>query len=140
MINHAQVQIGMRISVMPLARRSRVVAMKFSEPSSCPTQKSGDGNGPEILPPAKTGTRVLANGAERRVSGPSGNRGSIGNKKCQNEDEEADERGPERHHVEPRKRHVFRADLNRQKIIAKASKRGVGQDEEHHERSVHGQQ
>src|ERR1700674_674172 len=38
-INHAQVQIGMRIRVMPLARRSRVVAMKLSAPRSDPMQK-----------------------------------------------------------------------------------------------------
>ena len=39
-MNHAQVQMGMRIRVMPLARRSRVVAMKFSAPNSEPMQKS----------------------------------------------------------------------------------------------------
>src|SRR5208283_5590697 len=38
-MNHAQVQMGMRIKVMPLARRSRVVAMKFSAPSKDPMQK-----------------------------------------------------------------------------------------------------
>src|SRR5277367_2394442 len=37
-MNHAQVEIGMRISVMPLARKSKVVAMKFSDPSNCPIQ------------------------------------------------------------------------------------------------------
>src|ERR1041385_3902604 len=38
-MNHAQVEIGMRISVMPFARRSKVVVMKFRDPSSCPMQK-----------------------------------------------------------------------------------------------------
>src|SRR2546421_12991872 len=38
-MNHAQVQIGMRIRVMPLARKSSVVAMKLSAPSRDPTQK-----------------------------------------------------------------------------------------------------
>src|SRR3974377_593845 len=37
--NHAHVHSGIRISVMPLARRSRVVAMKFKAPSSDATQK-----------------------------------------------------------------------------------------------------
>src|SRR2546425_6366945 len=38
-MNHAQVDMGMRASDMPLVRRSSVVAMKFNDPKSCPTQK-----------------------------------------------------------------------------------------------------
>ena len=38
-MNHAQVENGMRASDMPLVRRSSVVAMKFSAPRSCATQK-----------------------------------------------------------------------------------------------------
>jgi len=38
-MNHAQVENGMRASDMPLVRRSSVVAMKFRAPSSCATQK-----------------------------------------------------------------------------------------------------
>src|SRR5271155_5016082 len=37
-MNQAQVQMGMRMKVMPLARRSMVVAMKFNAPSSEPAQ------------------------------------------------------------------------------------------------------
>src|SRR5580765_1029128 len=33
-MNHAQVTIGIRERVMPLVRRSRVVAMKFNDPNS----------------------------------------------------------------------------------------------------------
>ena len=39
-MNHAQLTIGMRASVMPLVRRSSVVAIKFSEPSSEAMQKT----------------------------------------------------------------------------------------------------
>ena len=39
-MNHAQVENGIRASDMPLVRRSSVVAMKFSDPSSCAMQKS----------------------------------------------------------------------------------------------------
>src|SRR5258708_11738439 len=39
-MNHAQLTIGMRASVMPLVRRSSVVAMKFNAPSSEPIQKT----------------------------------------------------------------------------------------------------
>ena len=38
-MNQAQVEKGMRASVIPLVRRSSVVAMKLSDPSSWPTQK-----------------------------------------------------------------------------------------------------
>ena len=37
-MNHAQVVYGMRARVMPLARKSKVVAMKFKAPSSEPMQ------------------------------------------------------------------------------------------------------
>src|ERR1700730_12631603 len=38
-MNHAHVQYGSRPNVIPLVRRSRVVAMKFRPPTNCPTQK-----------------------------------------------------------------------------------------------------
>jgi hypothetical protein len=38
-MNHAQVQNGIRASDMPFVRRSSVVAMKLSDPSSCAMQK-----------------------------------------------------------------------------------------------------
>src|SRR6266852_2092805 len=39
-MNHAQALRGRRIRLMPLTRRSRVVVMKFNEPSNWPTQNS----------------------------------------------------------------------------------------------------
>jgi hypothetical protein len=59
-MNHAQVQIGMRIKVMPLARRSSVVAMKFSAPSSEAGAENGDGDGHSSLSPAKPGPASLS--------------------------------------------------------------------------------
>ena len=37
-MNHAQVENGMRARDIPLVRKSSVVVMKFSDPSSCATQ------------------------------------------------------------------------------------------------------
>ena len=37
-MNHAQVEYGMRASDIPFVRRSSVVVMKFNAPSSCATQ------------------------------------------------------------------------------------------------------
>src|SRR5580700_2070255 len=70
-MNHAQVQSGIRIKVMPLARRSRVVAMKFSAPSNEAAQKMAIDNpqqlaphcmpGPASLPTALSGAYVVQN-------------------------------------------------------------------------------
>ncbi len=38
-MNHAHTDSGRRIRLIPLQRISRVVEMKFNEPSNCPTQK-----------------------------------------------------------------------------------------------------
>ena len=51
-----------------------------------------------------------------------------------------EKRHPERQHVQNGKRHIRRADLNRQKVIAKAALRRRGEHEKHHDRAVHGQQ
>ena len=50
------------------------------------------------------------------------------------------ERDPERHHVEVRERHVFRAGLDGQEEIAERGERGSGEHEEDHDGAVHGHQ
>ena len=59
------------------------------------------------------------------------------NENCQQQNDEAHESDPERHHVQERKGHIFRPDLNRQKIVAKATLGRRRQHEENHEGSVH---
>jgi hypothetical protein len=64
-MNHAHVTMGMRASVMPLVRKSSVVAMKFSAPNSEAMQKTkierahrvcpSPSPGPESLPTALSG-------------------------------------------------------------------------------------
>ena len=49
-MNHAQVENGMRIRVMPLVRRSSVVAMKLSAAQQLADAEDGDGDGPQRLP------------------------------------------------------------------------------------------
>src|SRR3974377_185954 len=76
--NHAQVHSGMRMSVMPLARKSRVVAMKFSAPRSDATQKIAIETphrlpphptpGPASLPAALSGVYSV----QPAIGGPSG--------------------------------------------------------------------
>ena len=77
-MNHAQVQIGMRIRVMPLARRSSVVAMKLRAPSRDPMQKMAIEipqrfipqpiPGPASLPTALKGAYEV----QPEIGGPSG--------------------------------------------------------------------
>src|SRR5215470_5860168 len=77
-MNHAQVQSGMRISVMPLARRSSVVAIKFSAPKSEAMQNSAIETpqqlaphsmpGPASLPMALSGVYSV----QPAIGGPSG--------------------------------------------------------------------
>ena len=62
-MNHAQLTIGMRASVMPLVRRSSVVAMKFSAPSNEAIQKTKIDKPPQRLPESFARTSVLAHGA-----------------------------------------------------------------------------
>ena len=50
----------------------------------------------------------------------------ISDKEGSHHDDERGERRPERHHVESRKRHVLRADLNRQEIVAERGEWRVG--------------
>src|SRR5258708_40021762 len=77
-MNQAQVQMGMRIKVMPLVRRSSVVAMKLREPRSWPMQKRPmemaqrfcpqPRPGPASLPTALSGAYAV----QPEIGGPSG--------------------------------------------------------------------
>ncbi len=77
-MNHAHVHNGMRISVMPFARRSSVVAMKFSEPSSDAIQKIAIEIPQRLAPHAIPGPASLpialsgAYSVQPAMGGPSG--------------------------------------------------------------------
>ena len=122
---------------MPLVRRSSVVAMKFSDPSSCADAEGSDRDDPERLPPSLPRTSVLAHRAQRCVGGPAGKRRPFGHEESRDQDDKCHERHPERHHVEAREGHVFRADLNRKDEISESGKGRRREHEEHHDRAVH---
>src|SRR2546430_115161 len=77
-MNQAHVLIGRRERVIPFVRRSNVVAIKFSEPSNWPTQKSPIDIAHKFCPQASPGPASLPtalNGAyavQPEVGGPSG--------------------------------------------------------------------
>ena len=116
----------MRASDMPLVRRSRVVAMKFSAPSREPMQKMAIEIAQRFWPMREAGPGISADGAERRVGRPAGNRRTVGDEKCSHHEEEGDKGGPEGHHVETREGHVLRADLDGQEIISEGGEGRVG--------------
>ena len=119
--SHVQQVSGMRIRVMPLERRSTVVAMKLIAPIRDAPQKIAMLRIQSVLAHAFAGSGDRADGAQaadRRSSRPAARR----------PDEEAatittkrDERRPERHHVEAGERHVLGADLDGQEVIAEAA-------------------
>ena len=124
---------------MPGARMSIVVAMKFSAPSSEARQNSEMLMIQQRLAPAFAGPRHFAEPAQRGVAGPAADRRAARNHKCRQYRDEGEERHPKREHVQVRKSHVRRADLNRQKIVSEAALRRRREDEEHHDRAVHRQ-
>src|SRR5208283_5316571 len=77
-MSHAQQVTGIRMSVMPLHRKSTVVVMKFNAPSKEPTQKSAMETaqrfcpipcpGPATLPTALSGGYAV----QPEIGGPSG--------------------------------------------------------------------
>src|ERR1700730_4194218 len=77
-INHAHVQIGMRIRVIPLARKSNVVAIKFKAPSKEPAQKSAIEIAQRFWPQPRPGPAsepIALRGAyavQPEIGGPSG--------------------------------------------------------------------
>src|ERR1700737_1285423 len=77
-MNHAQVQMGMRIRVMPLARKSSVVAMKLSEPNNWPTQNKAMDIAQRFWPHSRPGPASLpialkgAYAVQPEIGGPSG--------------------------------------------------------------------
>ena len=56
------------------------------------------------------------------------------------ENQEADERDPERHHVEMGEGHVFRAGLDGQKEITEGGEGRGGEHKKDHDGAVHGHQ
>src|ERR1700741_3343562 len=82
-MNQAQVQMGMRMKVMPLVRRSSVVAMKLSEPRSCPTQNRAMEMAQRFWPHASPGPASLptalkgAYAVQPEIGGPSGMKNAV---------------------------------------------------------------
>ena len=91
---------------------------------------------------AKTLSRATdrTHSAQRSILRPTTESGTVGDEECGDHHQEGDERNPERHHVEVRKGHVFRASLNGQEEVAEGRKGRSSEHKEDHDGSVHGHQ
>ena len=69
---------------------------------------------------------------------PATEAGTVADKESSDHHHEGHERDPERHHVEMREWHVFRAGLNGQEEVSECCERGGGEHEEDHDRAMHG--
>ena len=67
-------------------------------------------------------------------------RRSTSHKEGRKDHDEADKGRPEREHIQDRKCHVGRANLDGQKVIPKSALWRGGQHKEHHDRAMHGEQ
>ncbi len=114
--------------------------MKFSAPSNWPTQKIAMEASPKNHTHAFAGPGNRSHRAERRVLRPATQGRAVAYEERRDQDQKRHERDPERHHVEMRERHVLRAHLNGQKVIAEGREWRRGEHEKHHDRAVHGHQ
>ena len=87
-----------------------------------------------------TGTGYGSDRTQWSIGSPAGEWRTIAHKECRYGDQESDEGHPERHHVEVREGHVLSANLDRQEVISECGKGCGGEDEEDHDRAMHGHQ
>ncbi len=129
--NCAQTKNGRRIQVMPGARNWMMVARKLTAPSSEEVIRN-------TMPTIQKVWPLPGNdGGQRRIGGPARLRRAAGNEEADQHDEAAHHVSLVAGHVDARKRHVRRADLQRHDKIAE---RGEGQRhdaQKHHDGAVH---
>jgi hypothetical protein len=75
--------------------------------------------------------------AERRICRPARRRGAARHEEREDQHRRRQKRDPVRQHVQERKRHVVRADLQRHEIVPEAADEHVRDEEEHHDGTVH---
>ncbi len=138
-MNHAQVDNRHTHESHALGAQIQSCGDEIQRPEQLPDTKNGDGNDPEILPPAKAGARILSNRAQRSIRRPAGNRRTIGNEEASTRTTKATKVVQNDIILKRGKRHVFRANLDRKEIVAEAGEWRVGEDKKHHERAVHGE-
>ena len=101
--------------------------------------EDGDACNPQVCAQLLTRSGI-GKRAQRCVSCPAVQGSPAAHEEGGNQDHKCHKSRPERQHVQDGKRHVGRADLNRQKVISETALRRGGEHEEHHDGAVHGEQ
>ena len=125
--------IGIRARVIPLVRRSSVVAMKFNAPSNEAMQKTKIERAHSVCPNPSPGPVSLPTALSGAYAVHPASGGPSPTKNADDQNAERDKGNPERHHVEAGEGHIFRANLNRQKIISERGEWSIRQHEENHQ-------
>ena len=97
--------------------------------------ENGDTQQPDLLSAINAGPFGI--GTEWRVYGPPGGGMPTFHEESRHHQDSGGKRNPERRHIEPRKRHVGRADLQRDQIIPEHPNEQRHDGKEHHDRPVH---
>ena len=126
-----QTNSGMRIHVIPRVRMFAIVTMKLIAPSSDDDREDVQREDPVVLAVARA---VLCSptAAGTTTSPPSP---AAGREEAQVQDDPAEQEQPVRERVQPRERHVARADHQRHEVVAEAGE-DRDDDEEDHRRAV----
>ena len=127
----AQTKNGSRIIVSPGARSCRIVTMMLIEPTSDDDDRAAN------MPKSHAVWPAVAMIGERRIRRPSGVGGAARQEEARDHDEPAREVQPVAQHVQARKRHVRRADHQRDEVVAERADGERHDGEKHHDRAVH---
>ena len=102
--------------------------------------KQPNGNHPKDNTQPLARPRNRTHRIERCVLGPAPESRPIAQNERRHEDDEGHESDPERHHIESRKRHVLRTNLDGKKEIPERRERRRRQHKENHDGAMHGHQ
>ena len=131
-MNCAQTKKGRRNHVMPGARSWMIVAMKFIAPSSDEKISSSMPTSHHVWPwPVRYPTAARTTSSRELAAPP-------GTKKLASMTSAAGEIQPVAGRVQPRERHVGRANLQRDDVVAERAEGQRHDAEEHHDGAVHG--
>ena len=120
---------------MPGARMQKIVVMKLTPPRMVPKPGERQAHDPHVGADAGRVDRA----GQRGVGVPAERRGAARGEEAGQQDQPAEREHVVAQQVEPRERHVGRADLQRQQLVREPDEQRGGEQQQH-ERAVHGEQ
>ena len=130
-----QVKIGIRNIVMPGARMQKIVVMKLTAAEDRAEPGQHQPHDPQVGPDA----RRVGRAGQRRVGVPAEGRRAARRQEAEQQDQPAEGEQVVAEQVQPRERHVRRADLQRQQLVGEPDEQR-GREQQQHDRAVHREQ